>query len=95
MSWWWLSFCDVSKPVGSQFLGVCIVEADGPATAVQEAWDQGCNPGCEVMIQELIDEGVLGHALHRNRLLTKEEAAACDAEIERAAYEAGYKGGTS
>jgi hypothetical protein len=83
MSQWWLSFVDTSKseppdeqvPGGGGFLGVAIVEADDPMSAVREAWRQGCNPGGEVQIIGPGPEGAYPpEAL--NRLLTAEEASA-------------------
>lgn len=68
---WWLSFADGSKPKGSTFLGVVIVEAYGFTDAIQKSHDLGINPGGEV-------QGFLvpsdGHpvALH-NRLLQRDE----------------------
>ena len=80
-TWFWLSFCDASKPKGSQFLGACIV---GPAhtflAAVALARAQGCNPGGEVagaVIPPEIEPKI--PATHRNRLLTRSEAEGMDA----------------
>ena len=50
LRWWWLSFID---PEGAGFLGVAIVEASGPLTAVERAVDLGVNPGGEVAILPL------------------------------------------
>lgn len=82
-SLWWLSFVDPDKsappdeqvPGGGGFLGVAIVEADGPGAAITAAWEHGCNPGGQV--------GIVGPAPIDtwpvemwNRLLTAEEAQA-------------------
>lgn len=48
MGYWWLSFCDTSKPAGEQFVGGCIVRAPGFAHAVQASRALGCNPGGEI-----------------------------------------------
>lgn len=45
---WWMSFCDLEKPEGQQFLGVAIVEAPGLIHAHQKAWSLGINPGGQV-----------------------------------------------
>ncbi len=53
LHWFWLSFCDPDKPQGSQFLGACIVRAEGPANALAESHRAKCNPGGEVQIMQL------------------------------------------
>lgn len=45
----YLSFCDLDKPKGTQFLGVCIVDADNIIAAVTLAHILGINPGGEVV----------------------------------------------
>jgi hypothetical protein len=80
---WWLSFVDSSAsappdqqvPGGGGFLGVSIVAATDPLSAVQHAWDLGCNPGGEVGILGPIPLDVYPPEV-RNRLLTQEEAEA-------------------
>jgi hypothetical protein len=52
-NFFWLSFCDVTKPKGSQFLGACIVSANDIESAVQKSWILGINPGGEVACVEL------------------------------------------
>ncbi len=81
---WWLSFCDGSRPKGSQFLGVAIipgVATDDPfggiGAATATAHILGCNPGGEVsgyphVPQRYWPAGTIG------KLLTKEEALAAD-----------------
>lgn len=75
--WFWCSFCDSTLPPGSQFLGVVIVKAQGPATATALTYVLGINPGGEILFCELPyplkpkDEFV-------NRLLTKAEAEGDD-----------------
>lgn len=67
---WWLSFCDRSKPDGSQFLGACIVLGKGIVDAAAVARMYGCNPGGEVVGIRLptpMDAEYLG------RLLTDDE----------------------
>jgi hypothetical protein len=70
---WWLSFVDTSRPEGDRFLGVCIVEAVGPVSAVGVAHARGCNPGGEVGITGPAPLELWPSDL-RNRLLTREEA---------------------
>lgn len=87
---WWLSFCDGSRPEGSQFLGVSIVRGLDPhavdervamASALSESHRQGCNPGGEVQATPLPPVSLeLLAAKWLNRLLTKAEAQACDRE---------------
>lgn len=70
---WWLSFCDVDKPAGEQFLGVAIVRAGGPVSAMQRAWDLGINPGGEVMNYQLPDDAAARVRPYMDRLLSREE----------------------
>jgi hypothetical protein len=79
---WWLSFVDTDKsappeeqvPGGGGFLGVVIVEADNPDTAIRRAWELGVNPGGQVQI---VGPGPLDAYPPEvlNRLLTAEEAS--------------------
>ena len=70
MAWWWLSFCDMTKPRGSRFLWVCIVEAEDMQGAVAAAWRQECNPGGEVMGYKLDTPPAPGLD---HRMLSKDE----------------------
>ncbi len=45
---WWLSFCDASKPAGSQFLGLVLVRGVDMVQAVKVAHVLGINPGGQV-----------------------------------------------
>ena len=47
MTLYWLSFSDLDRPKGSQFLGAAIVEAANFIAAVVRARELGCNPGGE------------------------------------------------
>lgn len=47
--YYWLSFCDGDRPVGTQNLGICIVKADSYIAAVMIAHMLGINPGGECM----------------------------------------------
>lgn len=75
---WWLSFADESRG----FLGVAIVEGNGPASAMQNATELGINPGGGIMSFPVPGEHV--PAQYRNRLLTRAEAAEVD-ELSRPA----------
>jgi hypothetical protein len=70
--WWWLSFCDVNRPEGDQFLGVAIVDAFNEIMAVSRAWDLGCNPGGEVMLVA-IPPLFVPLERYRHKLLSKQE----------------------
>lgn len=47
---YWLSFCDPSRPEGSRFVGVAVVESEGIQDAIRTAWVMGCNPGGQVQV---------------------------------------------
>lgn len=53
MPYFWLSFVDPARPLGTQFLGVVIVEAPGFPAAVKKAWVLCCNPGGECQGMQL------------------------------------------
>ena len=78
LAWWWLSFCDASRPKGSRFLGACLVKARGFYTATLVAHALGCNPGGEcqgtgpIPIESAVRDG------WADRLLTREECAEFD-----------------
>ena len=44
MAYYWLSFCDAKQPEGEQFLGGCLIDAEGVDDAIKKAWRRGCNP---------------------------------------------------
>ena len=48
LAWWWLSFCDPDRPKG-EFLGACLVKANGPLSGTLAAHALGINPGGEVL----------------------------------------------
>lgn len=75
LSYWWLSFADSERPEGSQFLGVCIVQAKGITSAIRLTHTLGINPGGEVAGFELPDmpESIDKVKDHTNLLLSKEE----------------------
>lgn len=83
-SYWWLSFADPELPVGEQFLGVAIVEADNLREAVASAWRDGLNPGGEVG-GALISSNRILHLLKgtEGRLLNKEEASQLSEHIDK------------
>ena len=83
VAWWWLSFCDVTKPEGQQFIGACLVKATGFLGATIEARRLKCNPGGEV-------QGMGPMPLEANpakefteRLLTKAEVEEFDRIMEK------------
>lgn len=71
MPWWYMSFVDINRPRGNQFLGACLVFSGGEeiADAIKEAWRVGCNPGGAAQVVEL--PSPLPEKLHPygNRLL--------------------------
>jgi hypothetical protein len=82
----WLSFVDPEKPEGERFLGVAVVHAYDARGAVIVSHLEGCNPGGEVMIAGPFPGAVLPPGGdHVGRLLSRAEAEALDAEIERRA----------
>jgi hypothetical protein len=82
MQLWWLSFCDGKRPVGSQFLGACVVSGCCMVDAVQTAHLNGVNPGGEVMghpIEPLFASRVQSKWV--GVLLSREDCAAMDKEL--------------
>ncbi len=71
MNWYWLSFCDPSRPEGEQFIGACIVDGMDEVGAIRTSWEEGCNPGGEVLIVEIQDEDRLNQSgMARFKLLS-------------------------
>lgn len=56
MSFFYLSFCDVTRPKGQHFLGATLVEANSAKGALATATALGVNPGGEVSMMELTIE---------------------------------------
>lgn len=59
--WFYMSFCDVTKPKGQQFLGAATVQGDDEMDAVKNSWVLGINPGGEIAIVALgkIDQNTM------------------------------------
>lgn len=70
---YWLSFVDPDRPKGEKFLGVAIVRGTDPQDACATAWDRGCNPGGEVLINGPMPEGMY-QPEDMNRLLDADDA---------------------
>ncbi len=75
---WWLSFCDATKPAGSQFLGLVLVRGVDMVQAVKVAHVLGINPGGQVS-GIACDPAVLARLSFSledfaNRILDKREA---------------------
>lgn len=72
-----LSFCDLKKPRGQQFLGATIIEADTPQGAAARSIELCRSPGGEVAITELpgFDPSSAGADIKRylTRLVLREE----------------------
>lgn len=45
----WLSFCDSSRPKGTRFRGVVIIQADNVIEGAHVCWELGVNPGGEIV----------------------------------------------
>ncbi len=84
MTWWWLSFCDLDRPKGSQFRGAVIVEGDCLHLATARAHELGVAPatGRDEVVGLMIDAATTIPSEWRNRLMTKEDAAAFDKAME-------------
>jgi hypothetical protein len=75
LGWWWLSFCDTSKPADG-FAGACSVEGSTLDDAVRRATDLGINPGGEVLGLPIHPSSIaMTPASWRRRLLTTWRAA--------------------
>lgn len=79
----YLSFCDVDKPKGKQFLGAIILEASSLYDAISKAWKLKINPGGEVESWELPNIEALSKipAHYKYKLLSKEDIGHMDEEI--------------
>jgi len=78
VSQWWLSFCDTDRPAGTQFLGVCIINATDLASAITLSHVMGINPGGQVRTVGPLPAGSIGPGWC-GRLLTRDEAEAVPA----------------
>lgn len=67
-----LSFCDPTRPPGTQYLGGAVVAARGPTIALTIATLFGANPGGEVQMAGPLPFGCIADG-YLNRLLTREE----------------------
>lgn len=76
-SLWWMSFADPTKPRGSQFLGVVILEVPVGVMPIQHSWDEKLNPGGEIAFAEIEGEHQATYRKEfRNRLLSRDELMA-------------------
>jgi hypothetical protein len=74
---YYLSFCDVKRAKGQQFLGCTVVEASNPDEALKEATLRSLNPGGEVAlvameVDSLDDLPAIGRS-YVNRFVPREE----------------------
>lgn len=53
MPFYYLSFCDITRPEGTQFLGATVIEAIDAKDAHAKVTANGTNPGGEIAIMEL------------------------------------------
>jgi hypothetical protein len=79
----WLSFCDASRPKGSQFLGACIVTGSDVMSGACEAHRLKINPGGEVVGVHIphSKSDDARFARWRDRLLTRDECEVMDREL--------------
>lgn len=70
----WISFCDIEKPKGQQFIGVVITMSKGIAHAIDKTHMLGINPGGEVMSYETDSADIAPE--HFDKLLTKGDLVA-------------------
>lgn len=84
MAVWWLSFVEVNPVEGDSFLGACIVSGGDHVDAVKTAHEFKCNPGGEVAIALIPNDTVpFIDSRWLYRLLSKEECAELDEEIQQ------------
>jgi hypothetical protein len=76
----WLSFCDDELPKGSQFLGVCIVEAHNFVDAVRKAHALDINPGGEV--RGVAFDGIEVPPEYIEKLLDKQQLEKLEEKLE-------------
>ena len=79
MTWFWLSFCDNSRPHGQRFLGACAVQGVDVQHAIVSSWAHGCNPGGEILTCEIENIPPVGFL---NRLLDHEQIAEMEAQMQ-------------
>ena len=70
LSYWFLSFRDAEK---NRNLGVSVVQAESMELALGESWLKRCNPGGEVLFNELSEEDFAEQGLKLNRLYSRKE----------------------
>ncbi len=70
MSYWFLSFRDADK---NRNLGVSVVQAESMEMALGESWLKRCNPGGEVLFNEMSEAQFEEEGLELNRLYSKKE----------------------
>jgi hypothetical protein len=68
----WMSFCDLAKPKGEQFLGVVITKTLGPTHALKKTWKLGINPGGEIQFVVIPSDAKIDEK-YLDRLLQKPE----------------------
>ena len=82
--YYWFSFCDADRPPGQRFLGVVVLKGEDmdAKEAHKKTHTLGINPGGEmVMLTCCLENAVAAENL--NRLLSKSEAEALAAGVER------------
>ena len=79
--WWYLSFATVqTDDEPSRFLGACIVQGQGPTTALDRSRRLRINPGGEVLTMPVSDEAVARlPQKYKEKLLSKADLAEMDA----------------
>jgi hypothetical protein len=86
VTFFYLSFCDVERPKGQQFIGATVVEAEDEEGAIERATALGINPGGEAAIVRLTCERLPeDRANYLDRLVPREEVMADGEYVEAAA----------
>ena len=71
MSCFWISFCDVDKPKGSQFIGVIIIDSMNFDSAIKQTHSLKINPGGEISSWQVNGRNI--PLMYFNRLLSTEQ----------------------
>jgi hypothetical protein len=84
MSYWWMSFCEPSKPRGTKFLGALIIKAENEIDLITRSWLLKLNPGGEIKFFKIPEKYVsrIPPEWVETRLITREECEALERKYE-------------